>query len=139
MNRRTLLSIAPLLTGISGCIDRSENTDTSEENAQSDRDNESTTKEDGYSWQAGTSLVMVDVNEDFSGEVILEADCRGEKFNIESGDEFGLDRKEDGESCSFRLLLDGEEVYDAGVSGASRYSLLVEKDGEITEDGIEVI
>ena len=124
MKRRILLSTAPLLIGISGCIEGSE------ENAQTDRDNEV--------WPAGANLVSIYVNEGFSSKLILEADCRDGKFSIEPGESLSIDREIDGESCRFQLLHDDEVIYDGHVSGATSYSLSVEEDGEIISDPAEI-
>lgn len=135
MKRRTLLSTIPLFTGISGCVNTGGDANTNGEGNQTDGANNSISEEDSklYEYQEGNSLVDVAVHEDFNGSGVLEADCRDEDYSIKAGEEFSIDRKEDGESCSFQLYTSGKEEYGKGVSGAGRLELEVTGEGNVRD------
>ncbi|APX96202.1 hypothetical protein [Natronorubrum daqingense] len=126
MNRRGVLLGSVSLVGVPGCVDNlSEGTsDTGSEGDSDDFDED-------YSRAEGTTMVEVDVDSDFDETVALETDCRTERFKIDSEEEFGVQREEDAESCSFEICIDGETAYEGSVGGPDFYQVEVTENGEI--------
>jgi len=114
MKRRSLLSVLPLAIGFAGCTDSNSNSD-------------------NYTQREGSSLVRLSVEDGFPNKIVLEADCRDERFSVEPGEELTINRESDGEECSIRVLTNDEELYSAHISDYRNDRLTVREDGEIEE------
>lgn len=79
---------------------------------------------------AGTALVPVRVDESFSGAVVLEADCRETDLDIERGETGSVERTKEGESCTVRLSIDGEEEYNDSIPGYQQRPVTVTASGD---------
>ncbi|WP_139305385.1 hypothetical protein [Natronorubrum sediminis] len=117
------------MIGIAGCVDNLG--EGSSDTVPEDTEGSSDDVDEDYSRAEGTTMVEVDVDAGFEGEVVLEAECRGKQFKIDSGEEFGVRREEDAESCSFEISIDGEKAYEGSVGGSDRYQAEVTVNGEI--------
>lgn len=84
----------------------------------------------------GTALVAVVVATGFSGDVVLQADCRSEEFTILSGKSIRIGRHEDGESCGVSLFVDGEQVFDENIDGYESVTLTVNSNGEVDQERV---
>jgi len=84
----------------------------------------------------GSQIVVMEVNGEFSGDVTLEADCRGEAFAVESGESLLVERERDAESCRMRLFVAGEAAYDEDVPGYKCVTLTVGPDGKVDVEAI---
>lgn len=142
MRRRILLrSVGSCCVALSGCLS---NGDEDEENmGNEDYDWEERHENDGdeddwsKEFHSGRPLVEVTVDEAFDGDVVFKANCRDKEYRIPAGEELSINREEDGESCSFRLLLDNK-LFDGGVSGSAIAYIEVTGKGEVlaSEDAI---
>ena len=129
MNRRGVLLRSLPFIGIAGCVDNLG--EGSSDNEPEDTESGSDDVDEDYSRAEGTTMVEVDVDDDFDGKVVLETDCREERFKIDPGEEFGVEREEDAESCSFEIFIGGEKACEGGVGGSDRYQAEVSENGEI--------
>jgi len=157
MNRRRLLAAAALSASVSGCTTREPETpratgeDESTPPTKSETPTEipstasmqtsspAPTEIDDCQWPdmcEGSQIVEVDVNWEFSGDVTLEADCRGEAFDVESGESLLVERQRDAESCQVRLFVDERAAYREDIPGYKRVRLTVGPDGEVDVEAV---
>ncbi|WP_224271095.1 hypothetical protein [Haloprofundus salinisoli] len=141
MNRRQFLSISALSISLSGCIEgdfggttRNNSTTPKTETLSP----EGVTPECWPSMCKGTKLVEVFVALGVSGDVVLQAECRGEEFPIRSGESAQLDREEDAETCEISVSIDGEQVYRENVEDYESVTLTVSSSGEVEEERVTI-
>lgn len=152
MNRRRFLSFSALSISVSGCIAGTPGgeteTDSPTSNPTETPGNTATETErpspDGETpecWPSmceGTTLVEVVVNADFSGSVVLEADCRGEDVPIQPGESVEIVRTEDAESCGITLFVADEQAYSDDIEGYESVTLTVRSNGDVDEEFVVV-
>lgn len=85
---------------------------------------------------AGTQLLELDVNSEFSGTTVLEASCRAEDRTVQSGESVTLVRDADGATCGVTLFIDGEQVYDERIEGHESVTLTVRSSGDVAEERV---
>ena len=157
MNRRRFLAATALSASFSGCATRDPETPPAAGGAEGTSSTKSEipteipttasaqtsspapTATDDCQWPdmcEGSQIVVIEVNWAFSGDVTLEADCRGEAFAVESGESLLVERERDAESCRIRLFVAGEAAYDEDVPGYKRVTLTVGPDGEVDVEAI---
>ncbi|WP_255190652.1 hypothetical protein [Natronobeatus ordinarius] len=76
-------------------------------------------------------MIAVTVEEEFSGTIVLEADCRDEASQLEPGDELRIEREYDDEDCSYDLRVDGESARQETVDATESVKLRVTESGSI--------
>lgn len=150
MNRRQFLSISAFSVSLSGCIEGDfdgttennsptskvtgtetpRNTDTETETPSP----EGATPDCWPSMCEGTKLVEVVVGHAFSGEVVLQAECRGEAFSVQAGQSVQVAREEDAETCGISVSVDGEQVFRENVEDYESVTLTVSSNGEIDDE-----
>lgn len=152
MNRRQLLTVFGLSMPISGCIEGTSDGAT-EENPQTSKATvtetprntatetktpspEGATPECWPSMCEGTKLVEVVVEDGFSGDVVLKAECRAEEFSIPSGESVKIDREEEAETCKIALSVNGEQVVSEYIEGYERGTLTVRSNGDVVDEWI---
>ena len=130
MKRRQLLSLLALSTSFAGCI----------ENNPSDGATETETPyPEGVTancWPSrceGSKLVEVVVAHDFSGDVVLQAECRGEAFSIQAGESVQIDREENAETCRINLSINGEQKFSNNIEDYESVTLTVGPNGEVED------
>ncbi|MGM0397830.1 MAG: hypothetical protein ACQEQY_02440 [Halobacteriota archaeon] len=142
MQRRHLLAgLGAGLVSLAGCTGREGDDPTTTETPTTtdpEPTETPTPTSDPSILDVGTLLMSVLVEFGFSGEVVLEADCRDEEYVLEAGDRVELVREEDGESCPVRLLIDGEAAIDRTVQGYEEHAVTVTEDGEVRVETVLV-
>ncbi|GAB6879951.1 hypothetical protein JCM17823_22250 [Halorubrum gandharaense] len=71
--------------------------------------------------------------------VTLESSCLDEPRTLEPGDAAVVRREEAGDSCSFTVLVDGEQRHEGTASGAETYDLRVAPDGSVETEAIATV
>ncbi|MFW6265634.1 MAG: hypothetical protein ACOC2A_02540 [Halanaeroarchaeum sp.] len=133
--RRLLAGLGTGLVALAGCTSR----DGDGATATEPEPTESPTRtSDPSVLGEGSTMLSVLVEVGFSGEVVLEADCREEAYVVEPGEPVELVREEDGESCPVRLLVDGEPAIDRTVEGYEQHEVTVTEDGEVRVETVLV-
>ncbi len=84
----------------------------------------------------GTKLAEVVVAHGVSGDVVLQAECRDEEFQIQSGESVLIDREEDAETCGISVSVDGERVFNETIEGHENVTLTVSSDGEVDDEWV---
>lgn len=144
LHRRTIIrALGPLVTvGSAGCTSMDGTTGEGAtiggtidvESPEGNSDTGDTTRTSSpWTMDNGTSLVSVTVEEEFSGDVVLEADCRAEDVIVSPGTSGRIVRKEHGEDCPIRLLADGDELYFGFVRMDQSIELTVRNNAEVDE------
>jgi hypothetical protein len=154
MNRRQFLTISAISISLSGCLEgniggiteestptpKVERTDISRKTATETETPppEGVTPECWPSMCEGTTLVEVVVAHDFSGDVTLQADCRGEEFSIQSGESVQIARDGDAETCGIDLSIDGEQVFSDDVEDYEMVTLTVSSNGDVEDEWVVI-
>lgn len=132
MERRGFLaSLAPFIV-FPGCV-----SDASKRSPEG----ESSTTTDDCGWPQfckGSTIVEVRVSSRFSGEVVLETECRGESFEIQPGETKTITRQVDAETCDIALSVDNQEAYSDTVQNYESTTLEVNSSGEVYDETIEL-
>lgn len=150
MNRRQFLSFSALSISLSGCIegdvgDATENNPQTSTAAETETPRITTTETETPSpegatpecWPSmceGTELVEVVVANDFSGDVVLNAECRAKEFSIPSGESVQIVREEDAETCNISLSINGEQVVSEHIEDYESVTLTVRSNGEVDDE-----
>lgn len=127
---------APGASGSESTTDDASPTETDEATtANATTDDQSTgapTTEDCWPQRCeGTALVVVEVARSFSGDVVLEADCREEAVPVDSGESGEIERRERGESCSVRVFVDDETVFEKGIASYQQTTVEVSESSDV--------
>ncbi|KTG28000.1 hypothetical protein AUR66_12640 [Haloferax profundi] len=131
MKRRQVLAVAGSLVAFSGC--------TGGASTRSPENDVGTTDECGsYQLCEGSEMLRVFVSSAFSGEVVLDARCRDEEFEIQPGEGKTLRRDVDAETCDVTLYVDGTEAYSDTIQDYESTTLRVNSSGDIDEETVEV-
>ena len=145
MNRRQFFSrsFSAILVSLAGCSQRDAgekaDTDTaSSADAENEGGSETPSAEGSEPgcWPAmcaGTQLIEVAANAEFSGTAVFEASCRDDSLSIQAGETAELVRTEDAEECGVTLFIDDEQVYSERVEGNASITLTVGRNGDIEE------
>lgn len=150
MNRRRFLSTSALAMSLSGCLgghfgDGTESPSAASNATETPRTTATetetpspgaTTPECWPSLCEGTTLVEVVVAQGFSGDVVLNADCRDEEFSVRPGESVQIDREADAEICDVVLSIDGERAFSDTVEGYEVVTLTVTADGDVDDEWI---
>lgn len=152
MNRRQFVSAAALPLVLSGCLERGpggdsgagsesssngESTPETDEASETCTATETATPEDCWPRMcAGTAIVNVEVARSFSGDVVLEADCRETDLAVEPGDTVSIERTEEAESCPVRVSVDDDVVFDENIVGYQQTTITVTASGEIEVESV---
>lgn len=131
MERRDLLAFLGPLLVLPGCV-----SNVTERSPEAER---TTTDECGWpQFCKGSTIVDVMVSTRFSGEVMLEAECRGEDFEIQSGETKTITRQADAETCNVTLSVNNEEAYNATIQDYESTTLEVNSHGEVYKETVEL-
>jgi hypothetical protein len=144
VNRRQFLSISAFSISLSGCIEGDSGGTTETETPRNTATETGTPSPEGVTpecWPSmceGTKLVEVVVASGFSGDVILQVECRDKEFSIQPGEPVQIDRKQDAETCGISLSIDGEQVFSENVEDYESVTLTVNSNGEVEDEWIVV-
>lgn len=132
MERRELLAFICPLVALPGCVSVP---------SESGPESESGTTTDDCGWPQfceGSTIVEVFVSSGFSGEVVLEAECRDEEFEIRPGETKTVTRQVDAEACGIALYVNAREAYSDTIQDYESTTLEVNSNGEVFDETVEL-
>ncbi|KAB1187864.1 MULTISPECIES: hypothetical protein [Haloferax] len=86
----------------------------------------------------GSQMVRVFVSPEFSGEAMLDAECRDKDFELQAGDSKTIRREVDAETCPVALYVDGQRRYRDTIQDYESTTVRVNSSGEVEVETVEV-
>lgn len=132
MERRAVLAFLGTFIALPGCV-----SDVSERSPESEPN--TTTDECGWpQFCEGSTMVEVIVSSGLSGDVVLEAGCRDEDFEIRPGGTKTIKRQVDAETCDIAIYIDDQEAYKDIIQDYESTTLTVNSSGEVDAETVEL-